>query len=195
MTRPDDPDALRVGDREREQAVAVLQDAVGGGYLDLQEFEERSRTVYAAKTRGQLRTAVADLPIAAGLFPPVAAVVPGPSHAGVGAGKLNIDWATVKRKGHWEVPAHLVISGSMGNADLDLREAVIPAAGCVIEVIASWSTVKIRLGDAIVVRTDGFEGGSTTTLKNKAGPPTVPGGPLLDIRGRAGWTTIVLRRS
>ena len=195
MTQPDNPDAMRVGDREREQAVAVLHDAVGGGYLDLQEFEERSQTVYAAKTRGELRAAVADLPIATGLFPPAAVAAPGPSLTGAGAGRLAVDWTTVKRKGYWEVPPHLVISGSMGNADLDLREAVIPAAGCVIEVIATWSTVKLRLGEAIVARTDGFEGGSTTTLKDKAGPPTVPGGPVIDIRGRAGWTTIVLRRS
>jgi hypothetical protein len=34
-----------------------------------------------------------------------------------------------------------------------------------------------------------------STLKDKAGPPTVPGGPVVDIRGRVGWTTVVLRRS
>src|SRR5215203_5275599 len=135
MTQPGNQDAMRVGDREREQAVAVLHDAVGGGYLDLQEFEERSQTVYAAKTRGQLRAALADLPIAAALFPPAVPVVAGFPTAG--AGTIDIDWTTVKRSGHWEVPAHLVISGSMGNADLDLRSAVVPVAGCVIEVRAS----------------------------------------------------------
>jgi hypothetical protein len=65
----------------------------------------------------------------------------------------------------------------------------------VIEVLASWSTVRLRLGDSIAARTDGFAGGSMSTLKDKAGPPTVPGGPVVDIRGHANWTTVVLRRS
>ena len=193
MTQPDNPDALRVGDREREQAVAVLHDAVGGGYLDLAEFEERSQTVYAAKTRGDLRAALADLPTAAGLFPPAGSAPAGRPIGG--ADTINVDWTTVKRRGRWEVPAHLVITGSMGTADFDLGQALIPATGCVIEVLASWTTVRLRLGAAIVARTDGFAGGSMSTLKDKAGPPTVPGGPVIDIRGHAGWTTVVLRRS
>ena len=83
----------------------------------------------------------------------------------------------------------------MGSADFDLGQALIPVTGCVIEVLASWTTVKLRLGAAIIARTDGFTGGSMSTLKDKAGPPTVPGGPIVDIRGNAGWTTVVLRRS
>ena len=82
----------------------------------------------------------------------------------------------------------------MGTADLDFGQALIPAAGCVIEVLASWSTVRLRLGDAILARTDGYAGGSMSSLKDKAGPPAVPGGPVVDIRGHASSTTVVLRR-
>lgn len=192
MTQPDNSDALRVGDREREQAVAVLHEAVGGGYLDLGEFEQRSQTVYAAKTRGDLRAALADLPTAAAIFPPAGSALP--SRLIGGADTISVDWATVKRRGRWEVPAHLVITGSMGTADFDLGQALIPATGCVIEVLASWSTVRLRLGNAIVARSDGFAGGSMSTLKDKAGPPTAPGGPIVEIRGHANWTTVVLRR-
>lgn len=193
MTQPENPDALRVGDREREQAVALLHDAVGGGYLDLKEFEERSQTVYAAKTRGDLRAALVDLPTAAALFPPAGFALSGRPIGN--AETIDVDWTTIKRKGHWQVPAHLMIAGSMGTADLDLGQAMIPAAGCVIEVMASWSTVRLRLGAAIVARTEGFAGGSMSTLKDKAGPPTVPGGPIIELRGHPGWTTVVLRRS
>jgi hypothetical protein len=189
MTEPESPDTFRIGDREREQAVALLQDAVGGGYLDLQEFEERSSTVYAAKTRGELRPALADLPMAATLFPAAST-----GSAATRPDTLDIDWTTVKRRGHWEVPAHLVIAGSMGTADLDLRQAVIPLGGCVIEVQASWSTVRLRLGPQLATRTDGFQGGSMSSLKDRAGPPTVPGGPTIEVRGQANWTTVVLKR-
>ena len=82
----------------------------------------------------------------------------------------------------------------MGTADLDLRQAQIPPTGCVIEVLASWSTVKLRLGNSIVVTTQEFEGGSMTTLKDKAGPPSSPGGPVIHLRGHANWTSVVLRR-
>ncbi|HEY5881723.1 MAG TPA: DUF1707 domain-containing protein [Nakamurella sp.] len=190
MTQPESSDTLRIGDREREQAVALLQDAVGGGYLDLQEFEDRSRTVYAAKTRGHLRAALADLPTAIHLFPPA---VPTPTT--VNPNILDIDWTTMRRRGDWQVPAYLVISGSMGTADLDLRDAAIPPGGCVIEVQASWSTVKLKLGPSAAIRTDGFAGGSMSSMKDRAGPPTTPGGPTIDVRGRANWTTVVVRRS
>lgn len=185
-----EPDSLRVGDREREQAVAVLQEAVGGGYLDLHEFEERSRSVYAARTRGDLRGVLADLPGAVPIIPP------GPALGPVDAGDATIDieWATVKRRGSWQVPTYMVISGSMGTADLDLRAAQVPPGGCVVEVAASWSTIKLRLGPAALVRTTDLRLGSMSTLKDKAGPPTGSGGPVIDLRGSGNWTSVVLRR-
>jgi hypothetical protein len=197
MTAPDNPDALRVGDRERELAIAVLHDAIGGGYLDLQEFEERSQTVYAAKTRRDLRAALSDLPAGVQLFTntaPAGNVGP-PGSVIDKVQTLGIDWTTVKRRGSWQLPTHLLITGTLGTADLDLREATIPPTGCLIEVVASWSTVKLRLGDSMVARTQDFEGGSMTTLKDKAGPPSAPGGPIIDLRGHANWTTVVLRRA
>lgn len=196
MTAPDDPDRLRIGDREREQAATLLHEAVGAGYLDLDEFDDRSRRVYAARTRADLRATLADLPTAARLFPPATALLPALSEPdGFGpAETIDVDWTTVKRKGHWSVPARLVITGSMGNADLDLRQASIPPGGCLIDVRATWSTVRIRVGDRTVVRTDHFAGGSMSTLKDKAGPPDAPGGPLVEVRGRPNWTTVVVRR-
>ena len=100
----------------------------------------------------------------------------------------------MRRRGTWQVPSHLVITGTLGTADLDLRDATIPLTGCRVEVLASWSTVKLRVGSSTVVRTQEFEGGSMTTLRDKAGPPTAPGGPVVDLRGRPNWTTVVLRR-
>lgn len=192
-----DSDTLRVGDREREQAVAVLHEAVGGGYLDLTEFEERSGNVYAARTRGDLRTALADLPGAVSLFPPDPVVVPGqrpPGYPAVPGETLDIDWTSVKRRGTWSVPAYLVISGSMGTADLDLRSAAVPAGGCVVEVTASWSTIKLRLAPSTLVRTTDLRLGSMSTFKDKAGPPSGPGGSVIDLRGSGNWTSVLLRR-
>lgn len=197
-TGPLEPsDALRIGTAERERAVALLNDAVGAGYLDLREFEERSGQVFAARTRGDLRPILADLPTAEGLFPPAfsSAVGPvGPAPPAAAPQTIDIDWTTVKRRGAWPVPPMLVVSGSMGTADLDFSRAPLPAAGCVLDVYASWSTVKITVDSSTGVRSTDWEGGSMSTLKDKAGPPTAPGGPTLHVRGRSSWTTIVLRR-
>lgn len=192
-TEPLDPsDGLRIGTAERERAIALLHDAVGAGYLDLPEFEERSTRVYAARTRGDLRPVLADLPTAAGLFP---ATAPSPGRRDlVPAETIDIEWTTVKRRGTWTVPPALAVVGSMGTADLDFSQAPLTMAGCTLDVSASWSTVKVTVDGATVVRSTDWQGGSMSTLKDKAGPPTAPGGATLDVRGRANWTTVVLRR-
>lgn len=192
-------DALRVGTAERERAVALLHDAVGAGYLDLQEFEQRSTVAYAARTRGELRPVLADLPTAERLFPPAVpypggVAVPGTAPA-IPPETIDIEWTTVRRRGLWTVPAVLVVTGSMGTADLDFSRAPFPPSGCVLDVSASWSTVKVRVDGATVIRTTDWEGGSMSTMKDKAGPPTAPAGGTLDIRGRTSWTSVVLRRN
>ncbi|HEY4018567.1 MAG TPA: DUF1707 domain-containing protein [Pseudonocardiaceae bacterium] len=57
------PDAMRASDGDRERVVQALQEQVGEGRLTLQEFEERSTAVYEAKTVGDLRKLLADLPV------------------------------------------------------------------------------------------------------------------------------------
>ncbi|HEY3007682.1 MAG TPA: DUF1707 domain-containing protein [Micromonosporaceae bacterium] len=52
----------RVGTAEREAAAAVLSDAAAEGYLDTDEFAERSAATYAARTRADLDRALAELP-------------------------------------------------------------------------------------------------------------------------------------
>jgi hypothetical protein len=57
------PDAMRASDGERERVVQALQEQVGEGRLTLEEFEQRSSAVYEAKTVGDLRKLLEDLPV------------------------------------------------------------------------------------------------------------------------------------
>ena len=57
-TRPE----LRIGDREREQAVEHLGKAFGEGRLELAEYDERVAAAYNAKTASDLLHLTADLP-------------------------------------------------------------------------------------------------------------------------------------
>ncbi|WP_308257479.1 DUF1707 SHOCT-like domain-containing protein [Pseudonocardia lacus] len=53
---------VRIGDRERREVDARLQQAYADGVLTLTEYEERSGHVWAARTRSELAPLVADLP-------------------------------------------------------------------------------------------------------------------------------------
>jgi hypothetical protein len=57
----DDP--IRASDTDREAVVATLREAYTAGRLNLDEFDERMTSAYAAKTWGGLRELTADLPV------------------------------------------------------------------------------------------------------------------------------------
>jgi len=60
--RPRGPNALRIGDAERDAAAADLGEHYAAGRLSLDELSERLDAVFAAKTLGQLSSIMEDLP-------------------------------------------------------------------------------------------------------------------------------------
>ncbi len=62
MTELTPPDDLRVSDAERAAVQERLRRAHDVGQLDLVEFDDRVRTAWAARTRGELARVTADLP-------------------------------------------------------------------------------------------------------------------------------------
>ena len=59
---PVHPDELRISDVERTAVQERLRRAVGAGQLELHEFDTRVQSVWAARTRGELRRITRDLP-------------------------------------------------------------------------------------------------------------------------------------
>lgn len=55
---------IRAGDREREKTANQLGSALAQGYLDMNGYETRLQTAFAAHTTAELRGLVADLPLA-----------------------------------------------------------------------------------------------------------------------------------
>jgi hypothetical protein len=53
---------MRAGDQERADVVEHLEAALSEGRLDLQEYDDRVRNAYAAKTYRELDVLVSDLP-------------------------------------------------------------------------------------------------------------------------------------
>ena len=105
---------MRVSDAERSQMQDRLRRAHDVGQLDLYEFDERVKAVWAARTRGELSRVTADLPEA-----PPAPARPGvfsASPGGVAMRVLTIVWLGV-------VSMNLVIWGILA---LTLDEPVYP---------------------------------------------------------------------
>lgn len=70
-------DEIRVGDAERDAVMVALHDHFAAGRLDRGELDERLDTALTAKTRGDLRTLVEDLPAPSGLPEPEKTAGPG----------------------------------------------------------------------------------------------------------------------
>jgi hypothetical protein len=69
----DDPTPeVRIGDRERREVDARLQQAYADGVLTMTEYEERSAQAWAARTRTELAPLVRDLPEPEPVAEPVA---------------------------------------------------------------------------------------------------------------------------
>ena len=83
MARPDDrarPDEMRIGDAERDAVMVALHDHFAAGRLERHELDERLDAVLSARTRGDLRALVRDLPEPTGLPEPAEpAARPGPA--------------------------------------------------------------------------------------------------------------------
>jgi Domain of unknown function (DUF1707) len=97
VTDPVHPDQLRVSDPERAAVQEHLRRAVAAGQLDLDEFDTRVQSAWAARTRGELARVTRDLPE----LPPSPPPPPPPgqrfSHddAGTAMRVLTIVWASV----------------------------------------------------------------------------------------------------
>ena len=70
-------DEIRIGDAERDAVMVALHDHFAEGRLDRGELDERLGAVLSAKTRGDVRTLVKDLPSPTGLPEPEKAAQPG----------------------------------------------------------------------------------------------------------------------
>lgn len=185
-------DEVRVGHPERERAIGLLNDAFAAGYLEIAEFEERSGAVYGGRTRGDLRAVLADLPNAALLFPDVPVAAP----VAAAPAEWDIGMDTLRRRGGWQVPPAALITGSWGTLDLDFTDAVFTTPSVDLQLQLSTCTIKLRLGPDQEIRYPKLTRTGWSSIKDKAGAPPRPGGPVITVSGAiSGWSGMVVRRS
>jgi len=169
-----DPRDLRVSDAERAHVMSLLEKATGRGLINLAEFEERSATAVAARTRADLNGVLLDLPGLVVTGEPVT----GPSAPASGANPGRVEFggdaplraapaptgsspATLELvgrgsrdlRGYWVVPARIVIGG-WGSTRLDLCDAQLTSPVVRVEFDGNRGPVELIVPPGTSVRMD-----------------------------------------
>lgn len=194
-----DLDHLRIGHAERERAASALQAATAEGRLELDELDARMERALAARTRGDLRTVLADLMSADALNALLAgerAIVAAP-RGGVGSSwqdplVLTARWDDVFRGGPWLVPPFLELNAVAATVKLNFVDARVSAP--TLDVV-----VKGGSGDVVLVVPEGW-GVDHSHLAKGIGSLRfrVPERPVGDgvqvvVRGKGGLGDVVAR--
>lgn len=167
------PSLVRASDAEREHAIVRLHDACGAGRLNLEEFSERVNLVLAARTRGELARATADLPIQPGLVE----AAPRP------AKRVTLSILSgVKRRGRWLVDRKTHAISVMGSCTLDLRDAILDGQEIDIVTWVVMGSVKVIVSPGSAVELEGFALMGSRDCKVDDHPDTARG-PVVRIRG------------
>lgn len=173
-------------ERYREYVIDKLSEGYSADRIGEEEFERRVEIATSAQSEAVLQSLIADMHVA-GSAPPPAASAPRAAERSVFADyQVNYGEAPKEasviaifsgsdRKGVWEPPKVLNAITIFGGADIDLREAPIPADGMTINAVAIFGGVDIIVPEGVNVRLGGagifgaFEG-----KRLKQGNPDAP---------------------
>ncbi|OBC16344.1 hypothetical protein A5784_26340 [Mycobacterium sp. 852013-50091_SCH5140682] len=173
-------DHLRVSDAERAKVGQLLERAVSEGMLTLDEFTERYDAALAARTRGELRVVLADLPMTG-----TAAPRPAPE---VLRGRM----ASIVRRGQWTVAPVLQLNTRMCSTTLDFTSAVLP--GPVVEVLIDdyCSSTELIVPATATADLNGVDAvAGSATVKVRTSPPSQQ--LHLVVRGRVRMGAVTVR--
>lgn len=170
--------ATRVADADRESMAERLRDAAAEGRLDLSELEERLGAAYAAKTRGELDSLIADLP--AGQAAEVEPLV------------LRTKSGSLKKRGDWQVPSHIAAECTSGSIKIDFTEAECHHREVTVDACAASGSVVLIVPKGWAVKIDQASA-SSGSIKSKVDERPASGPPLIRIRGKVSSGVIKAR--
>jgi hypothetical protein len=188
---------IRIGDRERDAVVAVLQKAAEDGRLSMAELEDRLEAALQAKTYADLDPLVADLP---GELPsrmlsssrPQAQRPRSPGYSREDPLRLDGGMSTEKRRGMWTMPPFILINQGVGSVKLNCLEARPAAQLIEIQVTGGAGSIVLVLPDGWAVDADRLsKGWGSKSVKVPREP--APGKPLLVIYGSLGMGSLKVR--
>jgi hypothetical protein len=150
---------IRIGDRERREVDARLQQALADGMLTLMEYDERAAQCWAARTRSELDALTCDLPQAQPPEPPVAAETAPPTGwrapaTGV-AGRAIGGLVTAALVGAGIFVGVQVLSADDGFSLFGSRTVQLGGDQQRIEVGMMFGSVRVVVPDDVRVRSSG----------------------------------------
>lgn len=179
--------ALRASDADRDHVAALLGQALAEGRLDAEEHSERLESVYRAKTLGELRPLVADLPVS--FAPPTAGSAPAPRRdAAIVTGMPVTDsvmavFGEQKRRGRWLVRSGLDAKAILGSIELDLTEAVLEQRELTISATSILGEVKLIVPEGVMVVDEGMAILGDRDMSLTRDQPYTAETPIVHVRG------------
>jgi len=174
---PTEPtDAARAADADREAVAERLRVAAGEGRLDLEELDDRLGRAYAARTYGQLRVLVADLPAEAGSVARHDAL-PEPETL-----VLKTTAPNIRQSGRWEVPRRITAETTAGMITIDFTRASCAHREVAVEAVNQTGWIRLILPPGWAARIDPSST-NTSHIRNKAAETAHPGAPTLIVTG------------
>ena len=186
--------SIRVGHRERDAVVALLQEAAGDGRLSMAELDDRLEAALQAKTYADLDPLVADLSVelpsrlSSGRLQ--AQRPPSAGYSREDPLRLDAGWGSEKRDRVWTVPPFILIRPGMGSVKLNCLEATPAAPLIEIQVIGGPGSIVVVLPDGWAADTDRLSRGSKSV---KVPREPAPGKPLLVFYGSLGLGSFKVR--
>jgi hypothetical protein len=138
------PRDLRASDFDRERVIALLGEAAADGRLTAEEHADRVERAYQARTLGELAALTTDL------VPPSGQPIRLDGRRAVAA-LMSRD----SRDGRWVVPESLPVVAVLGEAELDLREAILQGSRTVIYATIVFGTLHLMVPDGVSVEISG----------------------------------------
>lgn len=185
-----------VTERAREEAIQLLTAHFAADHLELGEFERRVDAVHRARTEGELRAIVADLPPVAPAAPTSPPPAPAPASAYVArpvdpAEVPTTRWIPAiiggaRRRGGWIPGWKNYALAIAGGIELDFRDIALPP-GKVTEVtaVAVMGGVEIVVPPEVVLDVSGFAFMGGFEQGDHEPARYDPARPILRVRGVA----------
>ena len=183
---------LRASDADRDRAASVLNEAMAQGRLTAEEHSERLDAIYAAKTHADIVPVIDDLPGTS------AVVAPSPGAGTVTPAakgrRLVAVFSGISRKGRWHPEPVTRILAVFGGAELDFREADLPAREITINAVAVFGGVSITVPPEMRVVDTGsaFLGGRE--ISGESAESSRPDAPVLRITGTCVFGGVEVKR-
>ena len=144
MTYRPGPRDLRASDFDRERVIALLGESAADGRLTPEEHTERVERAYQARTLGELAVLTTDLATPSGQ--PIRLD---------GRRAVAAIFGHDSRDGRWVVPESLPVVAVFGEAELDLRQAILQGSRTVIYATVVLGTLHVIVPDGVSVEVSG----------------------------------------